>query len=62
MGRISNSHTTAFACIELERSLDLFNCILLDNVADLHIVVTIDVKTAVHTHMNLLDVILEALE
>ena len=46
----------------LESSLDLFDCVGLDYVADLDVVVALDVKTAVHTHVNLLDIILESLE
>ena len=46
----------------LESSLDLFDCVSLDNVADLYIVVSLDVETAVHTRVNLLDVVLESLE
>ena len=46
----------------LESSLDLFDCVGLDYVADLDVVVALDVKTAVHAHVNLLDIILESLE
>ena len=46
----------------LELSLDLLDSVSLDNVADLDIVVALDVETAVHTHVNLLDIILESLE
>ena len=46
----------------LESSLDLFDCVSLDYVADLDVIVALDIKTAVHTHVNLLDIILESLE
>ena len=46
----------------LERSLDLFYSVSLDNVSDLDVVVTLDVKTAVLTQCHFLDIILESLE
>ena len=46
----------------LELSLDLFNSIGLDNVTYLDIIVALDIKTAIHSHQNLLDIILEPLE
>ena len=46
----------------LEGSLDLLDCVGLDNVTDLDIVVALDVETTVVTHMYLLDIILESLE
>ena len=46
----------------LERSLDLFDSVRLNNVADLDVVVALDIKTTVHTHMNLLDIVLETFE
>ena len=46
----------------LESSLDLFDCVSLDNVADLDVVVALDVQTAVNTHVHLLDIVLESLE
>ena len=46
----------------LELSLDLFNSIGLDNVTYLDIIVALNVKTAIHSHQNLLDIILEPLE
>ena len=46
----------------LESSLDLLDSISLDNVADLDVVVALDVQTAVHTHVNFLDIVLESLE
>ena len=46
----------------LEFSLDFLDSVSLDNVADLDIVVTLDIKTAVHSVYDLLDIILESLE
>ena len=62
VGRIFESLAAAFASLILERSLDLFDCVRLDNVADLHIIVSVDVKTAVHTHVYFLDIVFEAFE
>ena len=54
--------TGLFILFDLERSLDLFDYISLDNVTDLDIVVALDIKTAVHTHVDFLDIVLESLE
>ncbi len=46
----------------LECSLDFFDCVGFDDVADLDVVVALDVQSAVHTDNHFLDVVLEALE
>ena len=46
----------------LECSLDLLDCVCLDYVADLDVVVALDVETAVLTHSHFLGVVLESLE
>ena len=46
----------------LKRSLDLFDSVSFDYVTHLDVVVALDIQTAVHTHMNFLDIVLESLE
>ena len=46
----------------LERSLDLFDSVSLDNVTYLDVIVTLDIETAVLTQCHFLDIILESLE
>ena len=46
----------------LERSLDLFDSVCLNNVTNLDVIVSLDIKTTVHTHVNLLDIVLETFE
>jgi len=46
----------------LECPLDFLDCVCLDYIADLDVIVTCNVETAVHAHVNLLDIVLESLE
>ena len=46
----------------LECSLDFLDCVCLDDISNLDVVVALDVETAVHTHVNFLDIVLESLE
>ena len=59
---LSHGQFFVYEARRLESSLDLFDCVSLDNVADLDVIVALDVQTAVHSHVHLLDIVLESLE
>ena len=62
VGRISKQPAGLFYITILELPLDLLNSVCLYDITNLDIIVSLDVKTAIHTGMHFLCIILEPLE